>query len=501
MEDSLKKRYAIKLLASVISGLMNGVLLALVPKELGPIAYGQFVYLQDFFMKFIGFLDMGTSTAFFTKLSAKQSRKELLSFYFLYAGLLFLLLYVVILGVVKLGYNTQLLPEIPSHFIFFGLFFGFLTWLTQIFVKISDAYALTSSVELVKILHKIFSVVLLVFFVSMSSFDLEKYFYFHYIALGTFLGVVGWLFYHKKIVGSELFSFKSLALKDLIQEFFSYCHPLFLYSIMGLGAGFFDIWLLQKVAGSEQTGFYGLSYGIAAMCFVFTGAMTPIITREFAKSFEQRDMQTMAKLFSRYIPMLYAIAAYFSLFILVQSENVLEIFADAKFQEASVVLMVMALYPIHQTYGQLSGSVFYATGQTKLYRNIGIFSMSIGVLISFILIYLFDLGALGLALKMVVIQFIGVNLQLYFNVKFLNISLKPFLFHQLYSVVFFTVLAFSAGSIVKLDSPLGEFLLSGVFYTLLVIIFTYFVPQVFASKKEEINYYVHTIAQKVKGKV
>ena len=82
MEDSLKKRYSIKLLANIIAALINAVIVAVVPKALGPVAYGQFVYIQDFFMKFIGFLDMGSSIAFFTKLSAKQDRKELMTFYF-----------------------------------------------------------------------------------------------------------------------------------------------------------------------------------------------------------------------------------------------------------------------------------------------------------------------------------------------------------------------------------------------------------------------------------
>lgn len=92
--------------------------------------------------------------------------------------------------------------------------------------------------------------------------------------------------------------------------------------------------------------------------------------------------------------MLYSIAAYFS----VQSENVLMIFTDEKFKDAC--------YPIHQTYGQLSGSIFYATGQTKLMRNIALFTMPLGMLIAFAFIYLLDLEAVGLAWKMI----IGVNI-------------------------------------------------------------------------------------------
>jgi O-antigen/teichoic acid export membrane protein len=286
----------------------------------------------------------------------------------------------------------------------------------------------------------------------------------------------------------------------LTKEFVEYCHPLLAYSIVGLIAGFFDIWLLQKISGSEQTGFYGLAYSLAAMCFLFTSAMTPIITREFSKSYEQKDLENMRKLFYRYIPMLYSIAAYFAIFISVQSENVLMIFTDEKFKDAFLVLAIMAFYPIHQTYGQLSGSIFYATGQTKLMRNISFVTMPLGMAISFGLIYLLDLGAVGLAYKMIIGQLIGTNIQLYFNSKFLDFDMKHFIWHQLYAVSFFGLLAFVSSLVVYVDSPLWGFLLSGFLYTLSVIIGTYIFPQVFATSRDEIkNNITKVLNMKVKN--
>jgi len=484
-EDSLKKRYSVKLFASIISGVIGAILIAIVPKALGPVAYGQFVYLQDFFMKVIGFLDMGSSIAFFTKLSARHTRKELIAFYFIYSLVVLLVVSLFIFLIKHFDYTLTLLPDIPKQYIFMGLFFGFFTWLTQIFIKISDAYALTVSVELIKIGHKVFSLLLLLYFIYFTVFDLHKYFYFHYIALLSFLIIISWLFI-KKGIFQNIFNAR-FSIKKLSKEFIEYCHPLLVYSIVGLVAGFFDIWLLQKIAGSEQTGFYGLAYSLAAMCFLFTSAMTPIITREFAKLYEQKDLVNMKKLFYRYIPMLYSIAAYFAVFISMQSENVLAIFTGEKFQDAYLVLIIMALYPIHQTYGQLSGSIFYATGQTKLMRNISFFTMPLGMLISFITIYLLDLGAVGLAYKMIIGQLIGTNIQLYFNSKFLDLDMKYFVQHQIYSVLFFVVLAYLSSHIVNLSSPLIEFLMSGSIYTLFVIIFVYIFPEVFSTTRDEIK--------------
>ena len=478
-EDSLKKRYSIKLFANIISGIIGAILIAIVPKALGPVAYGQFIYLQEFFIKIIGFLDMGSSIAFFTKLSARHTRKELITFYFLYSIVILCIVSLFIYAVQAFGYTDALLHNIPNEYIFMGFIFVFLTWFTQIFIIISDAYALTVSVELIKIGHKVASFLLLLYFVYFTTFDLGSYFYFNYIALLSFLFIVSFLFIKKEIF-KDILNFK-FSIINLSKEFVEYCHPLLAYSIIGLVAGFFDIWLLQKVAGSEQIGFYGLAYSLAAICFLFTLAMTPVITREFSKSYEQKDLNKMKKLFRRYIPMLYSIAAYFAVFISVQSENVLMIFTDEKFKDAFLVLVVMAFYPIHQTYGQLGGSIFYATDQTKLMRNISFFTQPLGMVISFGLIYLLDLGAVGLAYKMIIGQFIWVNIQLYFNSKFLDLDMKYFVLHQLYSVIFFVVLAYISAVIISLNSPLYEFLVSGAVYTLLVIVGVYIFPQVFST--------------------
>jgi O-antigen/teichoic acid export membrane protein len=484
-ESSLKKRYSIKLFANIIGGIIGAIMIAIVPKALGPVAYGQFVYLQEFFSKAIGFLDMGSSIAFFTKLSARQDRKELITFYFFYSFIVLCLIFGFIYLSNIFGYIHHLIPNISINYIYMGLIFAFLMWFMQIFIKISDAYALTVSVELIKIGYRILSLLLLMFFIYQLSFDLNLYFYFQYISLISFLFIILWLFI-KKGIFDNIFNFQ-FSIVNLAKEFINYCSPLFVYSLIGLAAGMFDIWLLQKVAGSKQMGFYGLAYSLAAMCFLFTSAMTPIITREFSKSYEQKDLETMKKLFYRYIPMLYSIAAYFAVFISVQSDNVLMIFTDEKFKDASLVLTIMALYPIHQTYGQLSGSIFYATGQTKLMRNISLFTMPLGMLISFIFIYLFDLGAVGLAWKMIIIQFMGVNIQLYFNSKLLKLDIKYFIWHQLYSILFFIIIASLLKGFISFNSILLEFFINGILYTILVIILAYIFPQVFAITRDEIK--------------
>jgi len=477
----------VKLFANIVNGLINIILVAIVPKALGPIAFGQFSYLQQFFSQIVGFLDAGTSMAFFTKLSANHRRSELITFYFIYSFIILVFMTLFIYTVKGLGYTDSMFPNIPDQYLYVGMGLGFLTWFTQIYIKISDAYALTTSVELLKITHKILTMLLLLYFVNYLVFDLWAYFHFNYLAFISFILIISLFFIRKSIFTKSLLTF-NLQFYQLIKEFVIYSYPIFLFSIVGIGVGLFDIWLLQKMSGSSETGFYNLAYSIASMCFLFTSAMTPIITREFSKSYEKQDIKHIIRLFHRYIPMLYSIAAFFAIFISFQSENLIHIFTDAKFKNAAFALVVMAFYPIHQTYGQLTGSLFFATGQTNTYKNIGLISSLIGLPLTFLFLYIFQLGALGLAWKIVIVQIIAVNLQLYFNCKFLEISITPFLKHQLYSVVFFVALAFiSKVSLFSIDQVLLNFIFSSAFYTLLVIIGGLIFPTIFATTRDEIR--------------
>lgn len=487
LEESLKKRYLIKLLSNLINGAINIIFIALIPKALGPVAYGQFSYLQQFFSQILGLADAGTSMAFFTKLSSDPKRTELISFYALYMGAIFILVSFMIYLLRYTPFAETLFPNIPQEYIFIAMGLGFLTWLNQIFIKLSDAYAMTVSVEFLKILHKFAALGLLLYFIYYLTFDLTAYFQFNYIVSLLFIALASLLFIQRNVFNADLWKQKINIVQN-IKEIAHYSHPIFLFSIVGVAIAMFDIWLLQTMSGSEQTGFYTLAYSIAAVSFLFTSSMTPIITREFARSFAQGDMERIRLYFKRYIPMLYSVATFFAVFTAFQSDHLIQIFTDEKFALASPALAVIALYPIHQTYGQLSGSLFFANENTSQYRNIGLFTSLIGVIFTFLFLFVLNLGALGLAYKMLITQLIGVTIQLYFNTAFLKTAISPFLFHQIYSFLFFLIAAFVSVTLTSsIQTPWINLTVCAVFYTVLTIIGTIIFPQIFATSRGEIK--------------
>jgi len=246
-----------------------------------------------------------------------------------------------------------------------------------------------------------------------------------------------------------------------------------------------------------EQGFFGLSYQIGALCFLCTGAMTPLLMREFAIAFEARDLALMAHLFRRYIPLLYGVAAYFACFLAVQADKVIYLMGGKNFQAAHLALAIMVFYPIHQTYGQLSGSVFMATGDTTRYRNIGITFMLLSLPLTYVLLAPgrmlgLNAGATGLAVKMVLVQALAVNVQLYFNAKMLNLNFRKYILHQIGTILCLTMAAFLAKYATETIFQQvvwvpGSFFMSGLFYTIIVIIMVYIQPKIIGLSKTELN--------------
>ncbi|NJN98365.1 MAG: hypothetical protein HC875_31885 [Anaerolineales bacterium] len=222
--------------------------------------------------------------------------------------------------------------------------------------------------------------------------------------------------------------------------------------------------------------------------------MTPLLMREFSIAYEQRDLSQMRALFQRYIPLLYVVAAFFAVFVAVQAEKVSLIFGGNEFRGAAIAISIMAFYPIHQTYGQLSSSVLFATNQTKLYRNIGFFALLINLPLTFWLLgpqeWLgLNLGATGLAIGMVVVQFIGVNIQLWFNARYLQLSFWKFLTHQIYSVSLLAGLAWIAATLTDwvVQGDLLTFLVSGFIYVGAAIALSLLWPALFLMSQAELT--------------
>ena len=495
VKASFKKRYLFKLITNLV-GLFVGIITqSIVPRALGPASYGNFSFLTSFFWQTVGFLNLNSSTAFYTKLSQRQNEKGLISFYYFFIISLGLILSLFVVGCFASGFNEYLWPEQITVFVIMAVLWAFLRFNNDVLILISDALGLTVKSETINVIVKLLGLIVIIFLFWKNWFTLTNYFLYYFFVL---LVAIVFLI---RVIGSSGVSLlrnwqlNKYEIKSYTREFIQFCLPLVVFLGFATSAGILDRWFLQKFSGSVQQGFYGLAYQIGTLCFLFVSAMIPLVMREYAISFSNNNINELRRLFSRFCPMLYAMAAYFSCFIAVEAEKVILIFGGQAYSAAIIPITIMCFYPIHQTYGQLNASFFFATNRTKAYRNIGMSFVIIGIPLTFFLLGPtthggLQSGATGLAIKMVLLQLIGVNVQLWFNLKLLNLSFGKFFGHQIIVLVLFLSVAVICSYIVEKVIPdfyfLFQFLISGFLYTLVFLALMMVYPRIFALRKEEI---------------
>lgn len=466
------------------------VTLSLVPRTLGPEAFGRYEFLTNFFLQVKGFFDMGTSTCFYTRLSQRQGDVGLVSFYhkLLFAASVLMIGGALLLACTPLG--DQLWVGEGALLVGLAASYAAVTWWLDTARKIVDARHLTVRGEMLYAFSRIGAALILIAIVFGWSLRIEGYFIYQIATLLLTIVLLTHLLNKREVQLAD--KIPPQPASNYIREFWDYSHPLIAYAGVGVLVGIADRWILQAYAGAIEQGFFGLAYQVAVMCFLFTSAMTQLLTREFAVAWDQQNMERMRSMFRRIIPMLYAVAAYFSVFIACYAGDVVWLLGGQAWEQGALAMSIMVLYPMHQTYGQLSGSVYYATGKTRLYRNIGITGMLAGLPVMLWLVMPTEsgglgLGAVGLVLKMVVSQFILVNIGLWFNTRLLSLSFWKLLAHQLIVPATFLLCVFASSALVSfLKLPrTGHFLLAGMGYTLLVAMMILLIPQLAGLQRGE----------------
>ncbi|MBF0556679.1 MAG: oligosaccharide flippase family protein, partial [Nitrospirae bacterium] len=226
-KTSLRKRYFYKLLTNITGAGISIVTQAIVPRCLGPKAYGDFNYLSSFFTQFSGFFDMGTSVCFYTRLSQRPNEKGLVDFYlFVTIAISCLTLILVVVAHATSSYS-KLWPNQELIYIYYGAFGGILTWNASILNQMADAYGITVMSEIAKIVQRLLGLVALLLIAAFLLLDLQKYFYYTFASSlllgGAFIFIIkeqGYYFNRKWMLTTK-------ETADYMKEFYRYSSPFF----------------------------------------------------------------------------------------------------------------------------------------------------------------------------------------------------------------------------------------------------------------------------------
>ena len=496
MPPTLARRYFFKLASNLVSVPVYLIMEAVLPRALGPRAYGDYNFATSVFQQLSGFLDMGTSTCFYNELSRRPEDGSLVSFYLRVALIVFALMTIAGLALLWPTIGSLALPDTPLWYAPLAAIWAFLTWASRVLRSMNDAAGLTVSSEIWRSAISIAAALLLLALFFANALNIASLFVQQYIFLGA-SALAFWLIvraYWKRRGATLSLSLPSRAAKIYARQFFNYSHPLFVQALLSFVLLTSERWLLQWFDGGTQQGFYALSQKISMACFLFVSAMTPLLMREFSIAWGKKDLNAMGSLLSRFAPMLYALAAYFSCFTVAEAKTLVSIFGGAEFAAAVLPVQIMALYPLHQAYGQMAGSVFHASGKTKILRNIAALECVYGLALAWIFIAPsrlcgLNLGASGLAIKTVLAQFITVNLYLWMASRLVPFDFWRNLARQFLIVFVLLGAAYVCGFAASLILPESvfpwRFILSGVLYTTLYAAIAFTFPALLGLSKRE----------------
>ena len=391
-----------------------GVILA---RTMGPHEFGQMAFLLGTFTALRPLLDLGTSTAFYTFISRGRPVRPYLRLY-----LPWLLLQAVVLAAAV----VYLLPEAVFQQIWLGytralVAFSLLTSFLQLQVwttvsQVGEAQRDTFVVQLASVgiaLTYLGSILILLRF---SEVNLARVLACNVAIYATAALVAGVVLYRRQ---RQMNRGQGSGATDgfIFTEFYEYCRPLALSAIAGAAFTFGDNWMLQKFGGARPQGIYQAAFQFSAISLFATTSILQVFWKELADSHGRGDDARLAQLYLRASKFVVFAGATLSGLLIPWSAEIVQALLGSDYRDSAMILLLLFLYPVHQALGQVTGTLAFATGETKIYSEVIITFTILSLILSYVLLAPahqsvlpgLGLGALGLGIKMVGLNIASVN--------------------------------------------------------------------------------------------
>lgn len=494
MTASMRSRFAFTIGANVSRSLLSFTTGMLLARWLGPASYGNMAFLLGTFLGIRQLLDMGSAAAFFTFMSQKRRSRRFVGFFFSWLVVQFL---------VPLCLIGLLLPSQWIETIWHGeqrglVLLAFAAAFMQgsvwpVIQQAGESQRQTVWVQGVGV--AVVGVHLLAVVLLWRLGLLGLYAIFVAIALEYLLAA---------IVAHKRYSYAPAgegdpadgALVPVFRKYLSYCLPLIPYSLIGFAYEFADRWLLQNYGGSVEQAYYAVGAQISAVSLIATTSILRIFWKEIAEVHHQGDHARTGMLYQKVSRLLFLVGAVIAGYFIPWSEALLQKIPGAAYAGGATTLAIMFLYPVHQSMGQIGGTMLYATERVSLQVITGIVFMIASMGVTYLVLAPKDaavpglgLASEGLAIKMVVMQLIQVNI-----VAYIIARIWKWRFDWVYQPVSLLgcvgagwVAQFSVRGIFGHDLALIlEMGLTGALYLMLTAIFVYAMPWLAGATRNDL---------------
>jgi O-antigen/teichoic acid export membrane protein len=494
MTVSVRRRFAFTVGANLLRSVLSFVTGMLLARSLGPVVFGNMAFLLGTFVAIRQILDMGSATAFYTFMSQRLQSRRFVNSYFGWLGVQF----VVPLCIVGLLFPSRWI-EIVWHgeqrglvlLAFAAAFMQNSLW--PVVQQFGESRRQTIWVQ--SIGTAIVATHLLVMVLLWSFGRLGLYAIFGAIAVEYVVGAIVMRTWLKNPENGDTAP-TAVVPESIFRLYLQYCLPLIPYAWIGFAYEFADRWLLQTYGGSVQQAYYAVSAQFAGIALIATTSILNIFWKEIAEAHYNQDHARTQMLYRRISRILFLVGAIVAGYLSPWAKELLRLILSDSYVGGAPTLVIMFLYPIHQSMGQIGSTMLYATERVTLQVIIGIVFMVVSIGVTYLVLAPrsavvpgLGLASEGLALKMVVLQIVQANI-----VAYVIARVWKWRFDWVYQPVSL-IACLGLGQLAHLaaidltssSSPVPAVMaLGGVFYVILTAVLIYMMPWLVGFTRTEI---------------
>lgn len=496
MTASIQTRF----LASLVSNLARaaitfstGLLLA---RWLGPDDYGRMAFLLASFMAFKQLLDMATTSAFFTFLSKRQRSQTFISYFWRWVAIQF---------VIAMALVALILPDSTLSAVWVGesrslIILALIATFMQQHVWSVAAQMAEANRETIKLQKLNIAVVILHLLVVVTLWLFGQLFLpIIFIALAVEWMLAAWLA-SRLYTPSDGLANKSEVSdtpQSVFKEFWHYCLPFIPYAWLGVVHDFADRWMLQHWGGASEQAYYAVAQQFSAVALLATTSILRIFWKEIAEAQHQGDQEKVKRLYLQVSRGLYFVGAVVAGGLIPWSYEIIQLLLGDAYLAGSFTLMIMFLYPVHQSMGQIGGTMLYATENTRIQVVLGIaFMISSIIVVYFMLAPVamtvpgLELGSEGLAYKMVAMQLIQVNIMAWFIARIFGWKFDWF--YQIAGLGLAIALGYMAKSLTTflVLSDIASMASAAIIYAILIMATLFLLPWLVGMERDNLKSFV-----------
>lgn len=420
IEDSLFRRYIIKLISTGLIVLLGAMLQMILPRALGAEMYGVYTYNLNTFTSLVVIANLSTTNAFRTKVAKRRNDYGIILFYAKFNALMIFALNVGIMLAERMDILQEYNISSNVFLIFLALNFSCTVHLLQELAALYDAYVMTRYSEPILVITKLLITVIVFLVYAMQMLSLELFYIIQIVLNGGIIFVLISLFFHKQRI---LYLQEGIKQKNhmYFKEFIYYCRPMVIAMFSSNMITLLSNWMLMNYSGAYEQAYYGVAWQLNSLiAYTFTPVIS-LLQREYAV--KSGDKENLYILYKKTMRITLILVCYFACFVIVNAGWLLELLFGKEYLPAVLVTRLIMIYTIYQAWGQVNGTLYISTERTKAYSILSIFNQ----LISFVFIYVFlnpglKLGAAGMGFQLVLTSFIGIPLLVFYNCRYLKIK-------------------------------------------------------------------------------